>query len=450
MVSGMWNARVLSRLPRRRTATAALAVLLLLLTASGARTAPAAHREVLPNGIVLLVVERPAVPIVAVRVYTRAGAVFEPSDRAGLANLTGTLLTRGTAKRTGQQIDAAIEFVGGRIEAGAGRDGLVAWLSVLKRDLKLGLDLLAEVVLSPAFPEAELKRKVAQIQASIQRSEESPGTVASRALARLVFSGHPYGTPVEGTRESVGRLTRDDVVRFYGERVRPDTTIVAMVGAVTVDEARREIVARFGGWPRPTAPPASVPLAAPGPAPRAETIKRELTQTTLMFGRQAVNQRDPDYFALTVASYILGGGSTSRLYTRVRDEGGLAYDVRSHLSPGKYGASFVVSTQTRTAETAKVVGLIESELSRMRRDPVSERDLAVAKDYLIGSFPLRLDTSSKTADFLVGVEEMGLGLDYADRYRDLVGRVSAADVQRVAGKYFDPAGFDRVTVGQAP
>jgi zinc protease len=239
-------------------------------------------------------------------------------------------------------------------------------------------------------------------------------------------------------------------VRFYGERVRPDTTIIAVVGAVTVGEARREIVARFGGWPRPTTPPASVPFAAPGPAPRTETIKRELTQTTLVFGRQAVNQRDPDYFALTVASYILGGGSTSRLYTRVRDEGGLAYDVRSYLSPGKYGASFVVSTQTRAAETAKVTGLIESELSRMRRDPVSERDLTVAKDYLIGSFPLRLDTSSKTADFIVGVEELGLGLDYAERYRELIGRVTAADVQRVAAKYFDPAGFDRVIVGPAP
>ena len=343
-----------------------------------------AHREVLPNGIVLLVAERPAIPIVAVRVYTRAGSVFEPPDRAGLANLTGSLLTRGTARRNAQQIDSAIEFVGGRIEASAGRDGLVAWLSVLKRDLTLGLDLLGEVVLTPAFPEPELKRKVAQIQAGIKRSEESPGTVASRALARLVYPGHPYGRPSEGTVESVGRLTRDDVVRFYGERVRPDTTIVAVVGAVTIDEARREIIARFGAWPRPATPAAVPPMASPAPKPDAETIKRELTQTTLMFGRQAINQRDPDYFPLSVASYILGGGSTSRLYTRVRDEGGLAYDVRSYVSPGKYGASFVVSTQTRAAETAKVVGLIEGELERMRRDPVSERDIDVAKDYLSG------------------------------------------------------------------
>ena len=232
----------------RRLVIGALAGLVLLLTAAGATPAPVAHREVLPNGIVLLVAERPAVPIVAVRVYMRAGATFDPPDRAGLANLTGALLTRGNAKRTGPQLDSAIEFVGGRLDAGAGRDGLVVWLSTLKRDLTLGLDLLGDVVRTPAFPEAELKRKVAEIQASLQRLEENPGAVASRALARLVFDGHPYGTPVEGTRESVGRLTRDDVVRFYGERARPDAMTIAVVGAVTVDEARRAIVARFGAW----------------------------------------------------------------------------------------------------------------------------------------------------------------------------------------------------------
>ena len=434
----------------RRTIPAALAVVVLLFTAPPAAPAPVVHREVLPNGIVLLVAERPAVPIVAVRVYVHAGAVNEPPDRAGLANLTGALLTRGTAKRSGQQLDSAIEFVGGRLDAGAGRDGLVTWLSVLKRDLTLGLDLLGEVVLSPTFPEAELKRKVTEIQAGLQRMEESPGAVASRALAKLVFPGHPYGVPVEGTRESVGGLTRDDVVRFYGQYARPDTTIVAVVGAVTVDEARREIVSRFGAWPRPATPATPVPFAAAGPAPRTETVKRDLSQTTVLLGRQAITQRDPDYFPLTVASYILGGGSTSRLYTRVRDEGGLAYDVRSHLAPGKHGARFLVSTQTRAAEVAKATALIEDELSRMRREPVTERELTIAKDYLIGSFVLRLDTSSKMADFIVAVEDLGLGLDYAERYREMVARVTAADVQRVAAKYFDPAGFNRVIVGQAP
>jgi zinc protease len=409
--------------------------------------APLAHREVLPNGIVLLVAERPAVPIVAVRVLMRAGAVEDPADRAGLANLTGAVLTRGTAKRTGPELDSAIEFVGGSVEAGTGRDTLTVSMTTQKKDMTLGLDLVSEVVLTPAFPEAEVTRKVSEIQAAIKRSEEDPGVVASRALGKLVFQGHPYGRPVEGTRESVGKLTRDDVVKFYKEYARPDTTVIAVVGAVTVDEARREIMVRFGSWARPSAPLPTLPQATVSATGREETVKRELTQATIMFGRQAILQTDPDYFPLAVASYVLGGGSASRLYTRVREESGLAYSVYSWVSPWRHGASFAVSAQTRTAEVPKVIAMIREELARMGREPVADRELGLAKQYLIGSFPLRLDTSGKVADFLVAVEDRGLGLDYADRYKERIGKVTAADVQRVAARFFAPGAFDLVVVG---
>ena len=437
-----------SRAYRAGIALAAVAALATALGARPAGAAPLAHREVLPNGIVLLVAERPAVPIVAVRVLTRAGAAFDPDDQAGLANLTGAVLTRGTAKRTGPEIDSAIEFVGGSLEAAAGRDSLTVALAVQKKDFSLGLDLLSEIVLSPTFPAAEVARKVTEIQAAIQRSNEDPGTLATRALSRLVYPGHPYGRPVEGTRESVARLTRDDVVKFYGRHARPDATVVAVVGAVTVDEARREIVARLGSWARPSDPPPSIAPPTTTMTPREETIKRELTQSTLMFGRRAVRQTDPDYFPLSVASYVLGGGSASRLYTRVREESGLAYAVHSWVSPARYGAAFAVSAQTRTAEAPKVVAMIREELARMTREQVSNRELSLAKQYLIGSFPFRLDTSSKVADFLAAVEDQGLGLDYADRYKERIGRVTAKDVQDVAAKYFPPASFSLVTVGE--
>jgi zinc protease len=387
---------------RVRRLSAVLVLLALLLTVPAGAAKPIAHREVLPNGIVLLVAERPAVPIVVVRAFAQAGAVLDPPGGAGLANLTGALLTRGTAKHTGPELDSLIEFVGGSLGAGAGRDGLTASLAVLKKDVGLGLDLLAEVLLTPTFPPEEVKRKTAQIQAAIKRSEEDPGTVASRALVKLVFPGHPYGVPVEGTLESVGKLTRADVVRFH---------------------------------------------ATPGGPPRDETVEKALTQATIVLGRQAIRQTDPDYFPLTVASYVLGGGSASRLYSRVREEGGLAYAVYSYVNPARYGASFIVSAQTRTAQVPKVIEIVREELTRMTREPVTERELKLAKEYLIGSFPLRLDTSSKVADFVVAIEQQGLGLDYADRYKERVAKVTPADVQRVAAKYFAPDTFDRVVVG---
>ena len=425
-----------------------LAVLLLLLAGPVEAAGPLAHREVLASGAVLLVAERPAIPIVVVRVDVPAGAVYDPADALGVANLTAALLTRGTARRTGPELDRAIEFVGGSLEAGAGSDGAAVTLSVLKKDLGLGLDLLAEVLLQPAFDPDELTRKVTDIQGSLRRSEQEPETVAGRQLSRLMFPGHPYGRPVYGTIESVAKITRDQVAAFYQRHYRPDGANIVAVGDVTVAEIRRELLQRLAGW---TPPPVLVGAVAKAPsvAPaEARKIVRDLTQTTVLLGRPSIRQDDPDYFALSVATYVLGGGSASRLYTRVREERGLAYSVYSSLTPARYGASYLVSLQTRTDGVVEAVRLTREEMARLAREPVAPRELSLAKSYLIGSFPLRLDTSGKLARFLGAVEENGLGLDYPDRYKERIGRVTAADIQRVAAKYLDPATFSDVQVGR--
>lgn len=432
-----------------RRLVAALLVLLLALPVFGAAPLPA-QRLVLPAGAILLVAERPAIPLVVVRAYLPAGSAFDLPTAPGLANLTAEMLTRGTARRTGPQLDEAIEFVGGSLEASAGRDGATVSLSVLKKDLPLGLDLLFEMLSAPAFPEAEFQRKVKEIQAAIRQAEQSPETVAARALAEMLYPGHPYGHPVAGTVESVGKLTRDQVVAFYRGHYRPDGAILVVAGDVRADEIRREIVRWIASWkasgeapPRPPKTPASPPV-------RSETVKRELTQATVLLGRPAVGHGHPDFYPLVVASYILGGGSASRLYVHVREERGLAYDVSSHLNAGRYGASFVVSLQTRTDGVGEAARLVREEMARLGKEPVSDKELALAKDYLIGSFPLRLDTTAKVAGLLQTVEEMGLGLDYPLRYREGIRKVTAADVQRVAQRYLDPATFSSVTVGNLP
>lgn len=423
----------------------------LLLAAAPAGAGPlSAHREVLPNGLVVLVAERPAVPIVIVHAYVRAGSAFDPPGQPGLANLTAELLSRGTSRRTGPQLDEAIEFVGGSLGAGAGRDGAMVSLSVLKRDLSLGLDLLAELLLEPSFPETELKRKVKEIQAAIRRSEDDPESVAGRALALLLYPGHPYEHPVAGTEASVGRLTRQQVREFYRRHYRPDAALLVVVGDVRRDQVMRELSARLGRWSAPPAPPPRVPLAPGASAVQARTVSRELTQAALVLGRPAVRRDHPDYYPLLVASYILGGGSASRLYTTVREEAGLAYSVGSQTAPGRYGAAFVVSLQTRAERLSDALARVKTELARMTREPVSDQELALAKAYLIGSFPLRMDTSAQLASLLVAVEELGLGLDYPDRFKAEVEKVTAADIQRVARTYLDPATFSTVTVGKPP
>lgn len=273
-----------------------LAVLLLLLGMPAQAAGPLARREVLPNGPVLLVAERPAIPIVVVRVGVPGGAVHDPDDALGLASLTAELLTRGTARRSGPEIDRAIEFVGGSLEAGAGSDGASVTLSVLKKDLALGLDLLAEVLLHPTFPADELARKVADIQAALRRSEQSPETVAGRELTRLVFPGHPYARPASGTIESVGKLTREQVVAFHARHYRADGATIVAVGDITAGEIRRELLARLSGWRAPPAPLPRVPTPALTVPPEERRIVRDLTQTTVLLGRPAIRQVDPDYF----------------------------------------------------------------------------------------------------------------------------------------------------------
>jgi zinc protease len=168
----------------------------------------------------------------------------------------------------------------------------------------------------------------------------------------------------------------------------------------------------------------------------------------VLLGRPSIRQDDPEYFALAVATYVLGGGSTSRLFTRVREERGLAYSVHSSLVPARYGASYLVSLQTKTDGLVEAMRVTREEMARLGREPVAPRELALAKAYLIGSFPLRLDTSGKLARFLAAVEESGLGLDYPERYKERIARVTAADVQRVAAKYLDPGTFSEVQVGR--
>jgi zinc protease len=272
--------------------------------------------------------------------------------------------------------------------------------------------------------------------------------VGSRALARLLYPGHPYAHPVAGTIASVGKLTRAQVVDFHRARYRPEATVIAVVGDVTAGDVRQSLGRRLAGWSAPPGPQATIPMAPPSPPVAAERIARELTQATVFLGRPGIRQDHPDYFALLVANYILGGGSASRLYTRVREDAGLAYYVGSSLAPGRYGAAYTVSLQTRVDGVAHAVRLVNGELTAMGRGPVEERELELAKAYLIGSFPLRLDTSAKVAEMLTAIEEYGLGLDYPDRFKAQVAKVTRADVERVAAVYMNPATFSSVIVGK--
>ncbi|HEX2501165.1 MAG TPA: pitrilysin family protein [Methylomirabilota bacterium] len=412
-----------------------------------APASPAWTRFVLPNGLTVLVAERPGIPIIIARASIEAGAVLDPQDKGGVANLAALLLTRGSATRSADEIDRAIEFVGGSLEGEGGRDSSEVVLSVLRKDLGLGLDLLADALLRPVFPESEFERQRDEVLASVKRSEEDPGAVAARALRRLVFGEHPYGRPATGTEASLRSITRDDVIAFHRAAYRPERTIIAVAGDVTAAAIRPELEARLGAWSVASpAPPAPAPVTLGLPS-RTEPIQRSLTQATILLGQATVTREHPDYYPLLVASQILGGGSSSRLYARVREERGLAYNVYAQYATARLAGYFLVELQSENARIREALTVLREELVRLRRERVSEEELGRARSYLIGSFPLRMDTAGGVSDLLVAIERYGLGLDYPARFRASVAAVTREDVLRAVRTHWDPDGMSLALVG---
>lgn len=425
----------------------AIFILVLSLAAPAAAT-QLAERETLPNGMVVLHSGRHSVPMVSVVMAIRAGSIAEPSAKAGLAYLTAALLNEGTQKRTSREISEAIEFVGGSLSASAGADYTTVSLTVLKKDIGLGFDLLSDILLHPAFREEEIARKKQITKNRLIQQNEEPGVVASIAFSKAVFGEHPYGRQVQGTVETLDAITRQDLADFHSAYFTPNNTIVSVVGDISRDELIQLLGRYFGDWQQKKIPENVLPAIGQKKSPTVIKVNKDLTQTNIILGHLGITRDNPDYYAVTVMNYILGGGGfASRLVDNIRDNRGLAYDVHSYFSASKYSGSFQAGLQTKNESANTAIAEVIQEMERMRTEPVSDKELADAKSYLTGSFPLRVDSNSKIAGFNLAVEYYGLGLDYIDRYPAIINAITKEDILNVAKKYLDPANYVLVVVG---
>lgn len=404
-------------------------------------------RFVMPNGLTVLVQEQHSLPIVQIHTLIKAGAAHDPADKAGLANLVAGLLDEGTTSRSANQIAEQIEFVGGALHAKAGEDFTTASARVLKKDMELGFDLLADILLHPAFADHELERVRSQIMGEMQSEKDDPGQVAGKAFKQIVFPSHPYRWPVTGTEDTLPKIKRADVVQFYAREYVPNQAIVTIVGDITVDQARAQIAKRFGAWKRGENGARVSATSHQLEKSVVKLIEKDLTQATILMGHVGISRTNPDYYAVTVMNYILGaGGFSSRLMDSIRDKQGLAYHVGSHFEANLMPGPFIVSLQTRNEAANQAITGVVTELNRIREAPVTDQELSDAKTYLIGSFPLRVDTISKQAEVLALVELYGLGLDYFSRYPKLIDQVTKDDVLRVARQYLHPSRYALVVV----
>ncbi|MBI5676488.1 MAG: insulinase family protein [Nitrospirae bacterium] len=403
-------------------------------------------REVLDNGLTLLVVERHNLPVVMVTLGIKAGSLVEPEEKSGLANLTAALLTEGTASRTARQISEEIEFVGGSLGASGGSDFITVHLSVLKKDLALGFELLSDIILNPAFPEDELKKKIKRIKGGLKASEDDPGFVASKAFIKEVFGSHPYGRLVQGSEKSLEMIKRDDLAAFHNAYYTPNNSMMSVVGDITPDEVKAFLEKHFYAWKSKSITLTSLPELT-NAKKNTIIVDKELTQANIILGHLGVSRSDPDYYAVSVMNYILGGGGfESRLMQNIREEKGLAYDISSFFNANKTGGSFEVSVQTKNESANRAIEEILKEIKKIQIEPVSDRELSDAKSFLTGSFPMRIETGARIANFLVAVEYYGLGMNYVDEYPSYINGITKEDILRVAKKYLDPEHYVLVIV----
>jgi zinc protease len=411
---------------------------------------PAFQQKTLDNGLLVVAIEQHEQPLVSIRMMLNAGKAYEPDGKAGLAEATASLLTKGTPTRSAQQIAETIDFVGGNLGTNAGTEAGYADISVTSDQLGLGFDLLSDVVLHPTFPEDELERWRRQALSGLQINQQDASYLATTAVTRLIFGAYPYGRPSSGTPESLAGISRADLAAFHQAHFIPNQTILAVVGDIQPADAFARAERAFGGWKKGT--PSQLPRIDVKAPTRTRVVvidKPDAVQTEIRLGQLGIAYRDPSLFTAEVYNSVLGGNASARLYEEIRRKRGLSYGASSYFLPESEPGFFQISTFTKTETTADALGLALEVLRGLQEKPVPDAELNAAKTYITGAFPLEIETADGIATKVLEAMHFGFGREFLESYNDKVSKVSAADVQRFASQSIHPETMTAVLVGNA-
>jgi predicted Zn-dependent peptidase len=413
---------------------------------------PEPERWTMGNGLRVLAVPRRTLPQVALRLILPAGAAAEPRAAAGLANLTGALLSEGTAELDATELNRRLDLLGAALHVNVGHDFAEVDLALLSETLAEGVRLFADLILRPSFPEAELERVRAETLDALDARADEPSNVADdRAGAELFGPDHPYGRLTVGTPSGVASVSRGLVAEFHAARYRPDGAILLAAGDFDTPELRGRLDDAFGDWGG-RAEPAHPPVVEPPAGARTIHVPwPDASQAEIRVVGRGMSRADPDWVPAAVANYLLGGSTiTGRLGANLREEKGWTYGVRSGFAAAVRPGGWAIETAVGAPVTAAAVREIEGELRRFAAEPVGDEELQRARDALVLSLPRAFETPGRIATRLGTVEAFGLPEDYWQRFAERVLAVTVEDVQRIARRYFDPDSLLRVVVGPDP
>ncbi|HEY0840560.1 MAG TPA: pitrilysin family protein [Vulgatibacter sp.] len=411
---------------------------------------PAHETHRLDNGMRVVIAPRHELPLVSVELLVETGSADDPPGKAGLASFTAGLLRRGTTHRSADEIDGAIEFVGGRLDTGAGPDATAISAGVTSEHLPLAMEIVADVALHPSFPESEFRMHKKRVVAFLAQALDDPGTVADRSmLGSLLPEGHPYAAPGGGTRKTVSGFQLAQVRKFHQGRYAPAIATLFVVGDVEPAAVLRLAKKHFGSWKTPA--PQRTPIE-PAKGPRKNQIlivhKAGATQAQVRFvGAAFTRKTDPAYFPTIVANGAFGGGFTSRLVDEIRVNRGLSYSVGTRLVQLREAGFFTFKSFTRNDTIGELLQVAIAQAEAAREKGFAPEEIARSKSYLAGLYPLRLETNDQIASALADARIYDLPDDWVERYRERLTAADAAQVDEAAREWFFARPYSIVLVG---
>ena len=408
---------------------------------------PSAREAVFSNGLTVVVVEDNRLPLISYRLALRVGGSFDPGQLPGLTDLLAGLLPEGTESRTSKQIAEEIARMGASLNAGANSDYTIVAASTLQKFRDNVLALLADVVLEPSFPQNEVDLARQNTLESLRQQRAQPSFLATEMVSKIMFGQHPYSV-VGPTPESIDLLKRDDFVSFHREKFVPNNAVLIVVGDVKFDGVVKRIESLFSTWK------AGEPVSNEFPPPPVRSGRSAYlidrpgsAQSNIVIANSAITRTSPDYFPMLLMHTVFGANASSRLFMNLREEKGYTYGAYSNLDARRTAGTFRSSAEVRTPVTGDSLKEFFSEYKRIREEKVSEKEIADAKSYLTGVFPIRLETQEGLTDQLVQIKMLNLPDDYLERYRDRVQQVTIDDIQRVANAYVKPDEAALIVVG---
>jgi zinc protease len=413
---------------------------------------PRSQEADLSNGIHLIVVEDHRAPQVFFTLLVDgAGGYYDPPASPGLATFTAALMREGTTTKTSEQISEELDRLAASVNVGAGISAGFGQLtgSGLTNNLDTVLALMADVLMNPSFPQVEVDRYKTRTKANFINQRTQPGFLAQERLNTALFGNHPSAR-VSPTPAALDALTRDALVEFHRTHYIPDRAILSVAGDISLAQAKSKAEAAFGSWKKSgTAIPAmESPAATAGPT-ISFVARPNSVQTSLRVGSQSIERTSPDYDALTVANRVLGGGPTGRLFAHLREEKGYTYGAYSNFNATRVVGPWTASTDVRSDVTDPALTDLIDEIRQMREVTVSEKELADTKKALIAGFALSLESPNAILQNYQDSYIYKLPADYWDTYPARIEAITAADVQRVAKKYWSPDKLQIVAVGDA-